>query len=284
MVGFLISGCAEESPTENNDDPPAETGSWASVEIAGMSSTFEVLIFSGPGYDIARIPGFNGEGQPDDTPGWAREQDFVFEVDTEDAVELRQYFDEYLSSDPGDVNNIVGSITVPNLQDEESYRWSFWEFAPAEVYSAGENGRTRFTMECVIESHSSLGWNTGDGRDPFGDELSNNPATDTRVEISGGPYPFYPEVEVDESNRTITFTFDFVEGGGLFEWVSDIIEGESNLRSISIIQEESGSEVSRRNYYGCFPMNYEQITGYELDTSAKARVTVNFNIAQDVFR
>ncbi|MHC4728601.1 MAG: hypothetical protein ACYS17_15380, partial [Planctomycetota bacterium] len=92
---------------------------------------------------------------------------------------------------------------------------------------------------------------------------------------------FCTQEECDEVNRTLTFTFGFAEGHGIFTWVRNIIEGDEAKRSGSLIKKENGVEVSRRNYYGCFPIKYEQFSGFGLPAKLKARVVLSFDSSED---
>ena len=113
--------------------------------------------------------------------------------------------------------------------------------------------------------------------DPFGVELSRNISTDTLVEIEGVT-TFYPVVEIDDVNRTLTFTFDYVEGSGILTWIRDTVLGTAPKRVLSVIQQDSsGIETSRINYFGVFPVKYVHFTGYGMASKIKARVTVNFD-------
>ena len=254
------------------------------VDVSG-AGVGEAVIITGPGYDIERVPGFNGQGDPDDTPGFAMEHPYVFETSGTYASDLQLYFDNFIDPASSAIRPI--SMIIDRLDGTEAFRWNFYEFAP-EFYEPGTDGRTRFHLRNWllpdISTHVEAVVGPGSG-DPFGDAASFNPATDSKIEIEGIPAgvpAFYPQVAVDEADRTITLTYDFVEGKGIWDWVQLTIEGNPAVRrSLSWIQDPGPPEV-RRNYYGCFPIRYEQFTGFGLDTKIKARVVLSFNVAEDV--
>lgn len=244
------------------------------IEIDGIEMADAVVVVHGPGYDIERIEGFFGDGTHDDQPGLSMEHPLIFECSGTGADNVQAYFDDYFA-DPLNVPAKVGSIIIFDLSSTEVMRWNFFEFIP-QVSEPGGDGRTRFTMVNRFIPNTNEHWQQGGSTDAFGSQLSNNPLTDSLVEIDGVP-TFYPEVEVDDANRTLTFTYDFVEGRGVWGWARNTIKGIEAKKSLIVIQEEGGVEVSRRNYFGCFPIKYEQVTGFGLDSKIKARVVVSFD-------
>jgi hypothetical protein len=244
------------------------------IEIDGIEAPDPVVVVHGPGYDVERIEGFLGDGTHDDQPGLSMEHPLIFECSGTGADNVQAYFDFYFA-DPPNVPAKVGSIIIFDLSSTEVMRWNFSEFIP-QISEPGGDGRTRFTMVNRFIPNTNDHWQQGGSTDAFGSQLSNNPLTDSLVEIDGVP-TFYPEVEVDEPNRTLTFTYDFVEGRGMWGWVISTIKGLGGKRALVVIEEEGGVEVSRNNYSGCFPIKYEQVTGFGLDSKIKARVVVSFD-------
>ena len=238
------------------------------------------VIVHGPGYEIERIEGFLGNGESNDQAGLSMEHPLIFECSGTDADYVQEYFDFYFS-DPINVSPTSGSIIVYDLSSTEVIRWNFYEFIP-QTSEPGDDGRTRFTMVNNLLPNTTEHWRQGDDipADAFGDELSNNPLTDTLVQISGVT-TFYPHVEIDDVNRTLTFTYDFVEGKGIWHWVIETIQCIGDKKSLSVIQEEGGQKVSQRDYFGCFPMNYEILSGFRLDAKLKTRIVISFDRSQD---
>ena len=259
----------------SDDNSVTATSSWAALEIDGIASRGPVLVISGAGYDIERVPGFTATGSHLDAPGHATNHPFIFEVAATNAAEYRAYFDAYLAS-PGLVGARAASIIVLHADGSDAYRWTLTGFVPFKRYEAGSDGRVRFTMSCAPASPTVLGWDLP--IDPFGSGGSFNPATDRRVEVDGLAGTWFPQVVIDEANRTFTCTYDFAEGNGIFAWVKAVIQGTASAKGISVISIDShGTELSRRNFTGCFPIGYEQIAGYDLDTRAQARVIIAYN-------
>ncbi len=111
-----------------------------------------------------------------------------------------------------------------------------------------------------------------------GRQKSNNTATDKRVEISGVDTGWYPKVEVNSRDHTITMTFDWEEGCCVFDWYDAIVSGMPEKRSISIIEESSpGVESSRRNYYEVWPFQYDNFIGFGLDYQMKAQIVLSYD-------
>lgn len=284
---LLLSGCLnsgdDESPTDGSSSVQAQ-GSWGNVLMDGIPTLMSVYITSGPGYTIERIQGFDGRGRPNDQPGNAAEHDFIFEMDASapGAADLMDYFDAYIA-DSDATGPMNAFLIVLKGDNDEAFRWELRSFAPAKAYENGSDGRTKFTMTNTLIQDTHLGWDL-DGSDPFGAGGSYNPATDRLVQIDGAPPTFFPTVEDDTSARALTLTFDYQEGQGIFDWVRATVQGMDTIADIAVTELDSSLEpASRRNYSGCFPVAYEQFTGYDLDTKIKARVIVSYNIAEDDF-
>ncbi len=244
------------------------------LEIEGIETYDPAVIVHGPGYDIERIEGYDGQGRHNDQPGLSMEHPLIFECSGTDADNVQAYFDSYFANPYPLSPPRSGSIVIFDLSSTEAMRWNFFEFIP-QTSEPGVDGRTRFTMVNRFLPNTNTHWQQGSA-DAFGNQLSNNPLTDTLVEIAGVT-TFYPEVEVDDPNRTLTLTYDFVEGFQIWDWVIDTIKGIGEKKDMSVIQEEGGIEVSRNNYFGGFPIKYEQVTGFGLDTKIKARVVLSFD-------
>jgi hypothetical protein len=251
----------------------------ATLEMQGIPPGDDVVVLTGPGVDIERVPGFWDDGKHRDHPGFEAEHPFIFEASGALADDMQVYFDTYFA-DPDTTPWHDFSLIIDQYDGTEAFRWNFFEFVP-DSYEPGVDGRTRFTLVNRNLPNQNLEFDFGGvgGEDPFGSELSYNPETDTRVEIEGVSV-LYAAVEDDEVNRTLTLTYDYVEGHGIFDWVEFTAEGLLDLKSISWIQDEGPPEV-RRNYFSCFPIKYEQFWGYGLDLKIKARVVISYDWAED---
>lgn len=252
---------------------PSILDNTARLEIVGVMDD-QVLVTGGPGITIERIPGFRGSGQPDDSSGPNQEHDFVFEYAGSFTGALQTLHDNFLSL--GEVRSM--SLIIVDLAGLEVFRWNLFEFGLAAI-EPGSDGRNRYVFQ---QTHlpDNLVWIQ---RDPvlFPQNMSNNPATDTPVEISGIIVNVYPVVEDDPVNRTLTMTFDYTEGGGIFQWVWNVaIHGTSGFgkKSLSVIEESSpGVEIGRTNYFECFPIRYEQFTGFGQPEKVKERVVLSYD-------
>ena len=247
----------------------------AEVEISGMASG-EMVIVTGPGYDIERIPGFQANGVPDDQPGFSQAHPFVFEVGGAEAAALQAGFDQH-ATNPGLFPPRDMSLLVKDRSGAEAFRWNFYAFE-AVNYEPAADGRTRFRWAPTSPVPYCI--EARDKDDPFVDGVSYDPATDTRVDIEGVA-EFAPTLEVDEADRTLTMTFGLTEGGGILIWVKNTINGITDKRSASTWTPLNGAKQSGRAYFGCFPVKYEQHSGFALSSKIRARVTVSYDRFED---
>ena len=100
------------------------------------------------------------------------------------------------------------------------------------------------------------------------------PPNDRRVEIAGLAMGLYPAV-IGESPTGFTLEAGYLEGGQVFQWVRETITSGSLVarRSASVAVVDSAlNEVSRMNYFGCFPKRYEHFTGFAQSLMSKERV------------
>jgi len=232
------------------------------------------VVLVGPGVDIDRIEGFDDRGRPADNPGFAMEHPFVFEVGGLDAEDMKNYFDAYLAN-PKVVPLRAFSVIVLNLSGMEFTRWNFFFFAP-QRYEAGLDGRTRFTLAVNGPADGTLEWYLA-GPD-FGNGSTYNPATDRRLEIEGIASAIGTAVQVDTVNRTLTFMHSSGEGGGLYDWMGQVVMGTGNPRAMSVIELDANlMEVRRDNYFGVFPLRYEVYQGFGLDTTLTVRVVLSYD-------
>jgi hypothetical protein len=268
------------TPTPNPAPPFISAGNTVEMEIPGLPS-IQVVIVGGPAIEIERIPGFTLD-RPDDKPGKTLVSPLVFEYSGPQESDLEQIHDDFAAG-RGQPRSM--KMIVRNLSGEEAFRWIFFEFGLRAI-EAGANGRSRYTF---IPPDVAAFPNKREGE--FLQQSSKNPQTDTRIEIEGIQTGQYPVVETDEFDRTITMTFDFVEGGDIWRWVVDTSEGEGIKRTVSIFQEDPnvpvdpgtghGREISRRRYAEAFPVKYEQFTGFGLVEKVEERVVLTYSFTED---
>jgi hypothetical protein len=260
----------------------------ADLEVAVVCSG-RVVVINGPAVEIQVVEGFDGNGRHDDHSGLALELPFVIEVPAGDACEsdLQSYFDQY-AADPVNTQLRAMSLIVRDIAGAEAFRWNLLEFKP-DGYTAGFEG-TRFTF---VQSLDPIGAITPrrsvmlrrEGAYVFDTVDSYNPATDIEFELSGPPsIGLYPAL-VEQTDRSLTLVYDYVEGGGLWQWVEEIAENGTTVmgkRSGSIItRDANGVEIERMNYYGCFPKKYEHFSGFAQDIQTKERVILNCDFSED---
>ncbi len=242
------------------------------LEIENYTVNKPVLIVSGLGIEIDRIRQFV-DAAPDYVPGLNTEQDFVIEVDLADEPGLQSMFDN------PPANNKTMSVIVRDLSATEVFRYNLFEYTPLEYVDVG-NGRARFTFVQSLAANNTLQIESGQNN-IFGNQISNNPNTDTLIEISGIISNFYPQVEDDVTAKTLTLTYDINEGAGLYLWFKLTAEGAGVNRDISVIQQSGGIETSRKNYYEIFPVRWEIFEGFSLPQKIKARVVLSYDFSED---
>lgn len=240
----------------------------ALLEIAGYNVNKPVVVISGLGIEIERIPQFI-IGAPDYIPGTNMEDDFVIEVNSADELDLQAMFD----TPPADRKSM--SLIVRNLKNEEVFRYNLFEYQ-VDSYTDVGNGRRRFTFTQALNSNNSLQIENGQS-DPFGTSQANNPDTDTLMEISGIIFNFYPQVVDDPIKKTLTLTYTINEGNGLYAWFKNTAAGNDNNRELSVIQQTKGVETSRKNYYEVFPIRWEVYEGFTLPEKIKARIVLSYD-------
>ncbi|MBN1126752.1 MAG: hypothetical protein JXA82_17235 [Sedimentisphaerales bacterium] len=249
----------------------------ALVEMDTITYGDPVVIQAGPGVDIDRIKGFDGLGRYDDHPGFAQEHPFIFEADGLHAEALKDYFDAFLAN-PKQHPVYSFSLIVFNLGGMERFRWNFAEFAPQD-YEPGLDNRTRFTLSVRGAPDHTLQWSMA-GPD-FGGGLSYNPNTDRLIEIDAINNVLYAQVAVNETERTLTFTYNSKNGRGIQDWIESVVGGTEDRRSLSVIElDENMQEIGRENYHGCFPIRYDIVDGFGLDTTLRARIVLSYNASQ----
>jgi len=207
------------------------------------------------------------------------EYPFIFEVDATQTEDL-EFFVEIGSPN----SYLLCVLTVPFLSGEPYLFMNVVDTLCTDI-TPGTDGRTRFTFSGRSGPDRFLAISMTDPNDlsfgDFGFTGAYNPATDRKVEIEDISGKFYPEVLVDTTNRLLTFTYSSSEGGGIYYWVKAVVEGTNDQRGVDVIRlDAAGAEVERDNYSGCFPVRYEILDGFGLDTTLRARVVLSYNVHQ----
>lgn len=293
IYGLLGSGFEEQAP-----DPTLNA---TMLEIPGITLPDPVVVLRGPGVEIDRLEHSwhwrpsSGEVIRCDQSGLSMEPPFIIEVGGIGATNLQTYFDAYAAF-PTLTMVLDLSLVVRARAGDVRVRWNLTGFAP-KGYEAGSGGRTRYTFEQKRAPNNT--WEcslvtsnfTGYSRPAF------NPSTDQPVEIQG-VIVFAPEVAVDTVARTVTLTYMAGEGcPEMATWTSDLVSAgtEAGSRKIMTIIELSptnpggasewwGSgyyEVGRKNYFECFPIKFEVLSGFRLHTTLVERVTIAYGYRED---
>jgi hypothetical protein len=252
-----------------------------SIEISGIQVNDKVIIVSPVGHQTERISspvGFDSQGKIRywEEAGLTMEFPLIFETDNIDDINaLKAWYEEY----PPSARDIA--IIIKDLAGTESGRWIFYSYKPVD-YETASNNRFRFSMQASASANTVLECEY-DGE--FGTFMSFNPQTDKVVEISGVDlgytYRAAPAFEIDTVNRTMTLTFDYLEGYQLYNWVQKIVKGLDAAKPMSVIETTDGiNEFFRMNYFNCIPIRYEHFTGFGLNTKLKARVVLAYGFSE----
>lgn len=115
--------------------------------------------------------------------------------------------------------------------------------------------------------------------------VDRRPGDNTRVEIDGVIFDVWPVVVDDPVAKTLTMTFDYNEGGGIFDWAADYaVRGTSVLarRPLALVYEDNrGVELGRNNFFECFPIRYQHFTGFDIDTKGREQVVISYDFASN---
>lgn len=244
------------------------------LEISGVG-TGSVVIVNGPGLQIERIFGFMNN-KPFDLPGPNMEYPFVFECAGPLTNALRTWHQQFINDPAG--NRRSNSIITRRLDGSEVGRWNLYQMGLTAI-DPGTDGRHRYTLQHGLPPNNQFSYQrTFSGLTTS----SKNPATDSyRIEIEGVDQGGYPITEVDYTNRTITFTFDYAEAGYLYDFSRDIAQGTNYKKNLSLITENNGVEVSRRNFFETFPISFQQTTGFGQVEKLKEKVVLSFDFWED---
>lgn len=245
----------------------------AYLEIAGVDIGEEVLMISGIGVEAERIStpvGLDiwGNTRYVDELGLNQEFPITFEVSNSNTGDLKIWFDR---ANP-EVRDM--SVVFKNLQKEEQNRVNLFDYMP-DSYAAVEGNRTRFTLKSSTPPDNQVSMEFDQD---LGSILSFDKTTDKLVEISGvGTYA--PIVMVDTLKRTLSLTFNHLEGDGIFQWVRQAFAGQSGQSDLSVIETSDGigsTEISRMNYFECLPIRFEIVKGFSLHVKMKIRIVIAY--------
>jgi hypothetical protein len=253
--------------------------------VYGGAGTRNVVMVQGPGVVIDRIEGFDGMGRPEDSPGFSTDIPMIFEhvVPTvggdPGTAALAQAWAEQQA---GTFSPRSASVILRDLGGTEVARWNVFEIAPVE-YSVGTDGRDRYKWQSQIPSPTRAVFEFAGGSfDPLlADDF--DVANDNPVEIEGiGTY--YVQVSDDVVSRKLTLRMFYDESQNLYQWVDLTRDGSSGYaRSLSVltVDPDTLAEVSRRNYFGTFPLSYRLVSGLALPEKTVIEIVLSYNFSEE---
>lgn len=166
------------------------------------------------------------------------------------------------------------SLSVPNQSGSIAFRWQLSAYVPSTITDGVEGRRVTFVhagppdITADVERHGS-----------WGTETLYFPPGDRRVEIAGANAGAFPAV-VTETPNGLTLEYGFLEGGQIWDWVRNTMNGGSELHrsNLSVVVVDAAlNEISRMNYSQCFPKRYEHFTGFGQALQAKERLFLQCN-------
>ncbi len=268
-----ISGLLGQGYTLNF---PVILDNQVTLEIEGISTTEKVVMISSLGHETERIEGF-AFGHIAYDPGPSMEYPLIFETTSQqDADNISVWFD----NEPWMSRSC--RVIIKDLSGTETANWILLYYMITSR-DEGVDGRTRFTLvpsslpdnvlECMYDGVN-------------GSEWAFNPETDTLVEIEGVSHQYFcPIVNIDEEDHTITLTYDYNEGGTIYNWAKDFSTGtDVAKRVISVINATDGDptkEIGRYNHFECFPIKFEHFYGFGLNTKLKSRIVISYEYREE---
>jgi hypothetical protein len=75
----------------------------------------------------------------------------------------------------------------------------------------------------------------------------------------------YPAV-VEQTDRTLILVYHHIEGGGIWSWVKWVAETGLDKKGVAVSSlDPNMTPIPLRNYGRCFPVKYNQFTGFAPD-------------------
>jgi hypothetical protein len=246
------------------------------IEIAGVGgSQCRVVVVNGPAMEIQVVQLSTRLF----VSGLSQELPFVFESVApppgappgsggDCTADIQQWLDDVNTGHAGPRNV---SLIVRDESGNERFRWNLYQFVPT-ASAPGLEGR-RFTLSNSLPPDNMASIER-DGT--WGSESLYLPPLDRGFEISGVFTGRYPTV-VEENPNGLTVEFGYREGGDLWQWVRNIVNigSATEARSMSVIVVDAAlNEVSRTNYFECFPKKYEYYTGFARALQSRERAII----------
>lgn len=166
------------------------------------------------------------------------------------------------------------SITVRNQNGTNAFSWQLSNYVPSSITDGVEGRRVTFIHAGPPDITADM-----QRSEPWGTESLYFPPGDRRVEIAGVVAGAFPAV-VAETPTGLTLEYGYSEGGQIWDWVRNTMNGGSVLyrSNLSVVVVDAAlNETSRMNYSQCFPKRYEHFTGFGQALQAKERVFLQCN-------
>jgi len=255
------------------------------LDISSVGLVNPAVIVHGPGLVFERVEGYGSAGTHNDQSGAASEMPIIFEYAGASEAALQKWYDD--AHNPQVRKTCSIDMIIKRSNNTESFRWNLYEMYPEKI-SSGSDGKKRYELRTTLKPKTP-----SNARDDtayrligtFGSDKSFNPNTDRyRVEISGVLADVYPQVAIDEADRKITLTFDYVESQTVYVWARNCFRGNEPKQDMSLISEQppgSGTEVGRTNYFGVFPLRYQMISGFGQDIKTKQQLVLSYDLAEE---
>ena len=284
----------------------------AEIEIVDVCQGF-VVVVNGPAVEVEVVPGFGdrfGVQTPDDNSGLSTELPIVIEVFEEQ--NMPNPFPNVPPASPGCfpgvLNNYVSTLTnqpdeqprdislvTRNSAGNEVVRWNLFNYAPEELGVPGFDGRTRFTFvhQSGPDNHLHFERSTAGLQ-----EESRNPETDLFIDVITGVlntrWPAFLSIDESELPVRIVTLWDWDENASVLDWVERVVEvgtsftvGEkSDMAIITPVPESDPRfpEGDLKNYFGCFPIRWEQRGGFRQEIKLKELLIIQCDSFEGPFR
>ncbi len=253
---------------------PDAINNTTSMDIGGCSA--KVVVVNGPTVEIQLA------GTVPEHSSLAAEMPIVIEtVPSEFVNPIGDCADE-IRTQMSVQDSISISIISTDASGAERVRWNLYEYTPV-LEEAGFDGGVRFTFEHSLPPDFNFLIERTPDNFP-NDSSSNNPATDRRVEIAAISYAFPVVEEEDEASGRLVLVYDYVEAGDIFYWVRQVIENGTSVieKNEVFVDAPVGTTGYGQTYYGCFPIRWEQFTGFAQYIQLKERVTLECDYSEPV--
>jgi hypothetical protein len=166
------------------------------------------------------------------------------------------------------------TLVVRDQNGSYAFSWLLSAYVPSSITDGVEGRRVTFVHAGPPDITADV-----ERAGPWGTESLYFPPTDRRVEIAGVLAGAFPAA-VAETPTGLTLEYGFAEGGQIWDWVRNTMNGGSVLHrsNLSVVVVDAAlNPISRMNYSQCFPKRYEHFIGFGQALQAKERVFLQCN-------